>query len=301
MDLINCIITEKETFEIFSLDRIMDAIVKVHGEVNASIGVAASFLGKITMTQYTCDRLGCKTQIKDGQKAGMLDVKEFDGNQMQDFVEFRRRVSKYISWEQSAALYWSQKIPDCYLVSESEQVLDCARGLGVTVMTIEEMQEAFFADEVIETAGSSQSSTCVAGPFDPRVDEDKVLAAFSDGLDGDLAVLRNKSYWTVVCVLFERFEWLKLRKRDVFCRWVNAHFKFDKPLNHMIDMKSAINKIKVKEYDLKLWPPNQYRDLAFRIIELFFGKRVGQPNGFYVYANESQFLKPGKTWRRKDW
>ena len=301
MYLTNCIIAEKETFEIFSLDRIMDAIVKVHGEVNAPIGVTASFIGKLTMTQYTCDRLGCKTQIKDGQKAGMLDVKDFDDNQMQDFVEFRRCVSKRISWEQSAALYWSQKIPDCYLVSESEQVLDCARELGVSVMTVDEMQEAFFADEVMETAGSSQPSTCVAGPFDPRVDEDKVLAAFSDGLKGDLAVLRNKSYWTVVCVLFERFEWLKHRKREEFCRWVNAHFKFDKPLNHMIDMKSAINKIKVKEYDLKLWPPNQYRDLAFQIRDLFFGERQGLQNGFYVYANESHFLKPGKTWRRRDW
>lgn len=301
MDLINCIITEKETFEIFSLDRIMDAIVKVHGEVNAPIGVAASFLGKITMTQYTCDRLGCKTQIKDGQKAGMLDVKEFDGNQMQDFVEFRRRVSKYISWEQSAALYWSQKIPDCYLVSESEQVLDCARELGVSVMTIEEMQEAFFADEVIETAVSSLPSTCVAGPFDPLVDADKVLAAFSDGLDGDLAVLRSKSYWVVVCVLFEWFGWLKLRKREEFCRWVNAHFKFDKPLNHKIDIKSAINKIKVKEHDLAKWPRSKYRDLAYMIRDMFFGERQGLQNGFYVYANESQFLKAGKTWRRRDW
>ena len=300
MYYIHCVIAEKASIDYFSLDRIMDAVVKVHKEVNAPIEDAERHLGKVTMTQYTYEQLTCKAQVKVGQKVGMLDVKDFDDNQMLDFVEFRRRVSKRISWEQSVALYWSQKIPDCYLVSESEQVLDCARELGVSVMTIDEMQEAFFADEVIETAGGSQSSTCVAGPFDPLVDADKVLAAFSDGLDGDLAVLRSKSYWVVVCVLFEWFGWLKLRKREEFCRWVNAHFKFDKPLNHMTDIKSAINKIKVKERDLNLWPCNQYRDLAFRIIELFFGKRVGQPNGFYVYANESQFLKPGKIWRRKD-
>ena len=265
MYYVHSIVAERKTIDFFGLDRIMDAIVKEHGEDKTPIEDAERHLGKVTMTQYTYDKLDCKAQVKDGQKVGMLDVKGFDDNQMQDFVEFRRRVSKF------------------------------------TVMTIEEMQEAFFADEVIETAGSSQPSTCVAGPFDTLVDEEKVLAAFSDGLKGDLAVLKNKSYWVVVCVLFEWFGWLKLRKRDVFCRWVNAHFKFDKPLNHMIDMKSAINKIKVKEHDLKLWPPNQYRDLAYQIIDLFFGERQGLQNGFYVYANESQFLKPGKIWRRKDW
>ena len=301
MYYIHCVIAEKASIDYFSLDRIMDAVVKVHKEVNAPIEDAERHLGKVTMTQYTYEQLTCKAQVKVGQKVGMLDVKDFDDNQMLDFVEFRRRVSKRISWEQSVALYWSQKIPDCYLVSESEQVLDCARELGVSVMTIDEMQEAFFADEVIETAGSSQSSTCVAGPFDPLVDADKVLAAFSDGLDGDLAVLRSKSYWVVVCVLFEWFGWLKLRKREEFCRWVNDHFKFDTPLNHKIDLKSAINKMKVKEPNLDLWPHNQYRDLASKVRELFFGERKGLQNGFYVYANESLYLKPGKMWKRRDW
>jgi hypothetical protein len=37
------------------------------------------------------------------------------------------------------------------------------------------------------------------------------------------------------------------------------------------------------------------------IKELFFGERQGLQNGFYVYANEPQFLKQGKTWTRKDW
>ena len=167
-------------------------------------------------------------------------------------------------------------------------------------MTIEEMQEAFFADEVFETAPLSLAPPIVAGPFDPRVDADKVEAAFSDRLDGDLAVLKQKSYWVVVCVLFEWFGWLKLRKRADFCQWINAHFHFDKPIDADIDLKSAINKIKVKEHNLDLWPDNQYRDLAFMIKDMFFGERQGLPNGYYVYAKEPQFLKQGRTWTRKD-
>ena len=254
------------------------------------------------MTQYTYADLGGKmrAQVDDGQKHGMFDVMDMEGDTWCDFLDFRQPYSCCISWEQSAALYWSQKIPDCWLVSESEQVLDFAQGLGVPIMTIEEMQETFFADEVFETAPLSLAPPIVAGPFDPRVDADKVEAAFSDRLDGDLAVLKQKSYWVVVCVLFEWFGWLKLRKRADFCRWVNAHFHFEKPINAEIDLKSATNNIDVKVRNLELWPDNQYRDLAFMIKELFFGERQGLPNGFYVYANEPLYLRPGLMWRRKD-
>ena len=299
------VIAEKATLDYFSLDRIMNALVKTFRTANEPtvIGDATRFLGKLTMTQYTYADLGGKmrAQVDDGQKHGMFDVMDMEGDTWCDFLDFRQPYSYCISWEQSAALYWSQKIPDCWLVSESEQVLDFAQGLGVPIMTIEEMQETFFADEVFETAPLSLAPPIVAGPFDPRVDADKVEAAFSDRLDGDLAVLKQKSYWVVVCVLFEWFGWLKLRKRADFCRWVNAHFHFEKPINAEIDLKSATNNIDVKERNLELWPDNQYRDLAFMIKELFFGERQGLQNGFYVYANEPQFLKQGKTWTRKDW
>ena len=302
MELLNFVVAEKATMDHFSIDRIMNAIVKTFTVANepTGIGDATRFLGKLTMTQYTYDGLGSKAQVRDGQKLGMFDVIEFEENTLHEFVAFYQNYNNCISWEQSAALYWSQKIPDCWLVSESEQVLDFAQGLGVPIMTIEEMQEAFFADEVFETAPLSLAPPLVTGPFDPRVDADKVEAAFSDRLDGDLAVLKQKSYWVVVCVLFEWFGWLKLRKRADFCRWVNAHFHFDKPIDAEIDLKSAINKIKVKERNLDLWPDNQYRDLAFMIKDMFFGERQGLSNGFYVYAKEPHFLKQGKTWTRKD-
>ena len=302
MELLNFVVAEKATMDHFSIDRIMNAIVKSFTTVNepTGIGDATRFLGKLTMTQYTYDGLGSKAQVRDGQKLGMFDVMEFEENTLHEFVVFYQNYNNYISWEQSAALYWSQKIPDCWLVSESEQVLDFAQGLGVPIMTIEEMQETFFADEVFETAPLSLAPPIVVGPFDPRVDAEKVEEAFSDRLDGDLAVLKQKSYWVVVCVLFDWFGWLKLRKRADFCRWVNAHFHFDKPIDAEIDLKSAINKIKVKERNLDLWPDNQYRDLAFMIKDMFFGERQGLSNGFYVYAKEPQFLKQGKTWTRKD-
>ena len=299
----NFVVAEKATLEHFSIDRVMSAIVKSFTTVNEPTdigGVTERVLGKLTMTQYTYEGLQSKAQVRDGQKLGMFDVMDFEENTLHEFVAFYQNYNNYISWEQSAALYWSQKIPDCWLVSESEQVLDFAQGLGVPIMTIEEMQEAFFADEVFETAPLSLAPPLVTGPFDPRVDADKVEAAFSDRLDGDLAVLKQKSYWVVVCVLFEWFGWIKQRKRADFCQWVNAHFHFDKPIVAEIDLKSAINKINVKEHNLELWPDNQYRDLAFMIKELFFGERHGLPNGFYVYAKEPYYLKQGKTWTRKD-
>lgn len=300
----NFVVAEKATLEHFCLDRIMNAIMESFETINeaAIIGDATRFLGKLTMTQYTYEDLGgkMKAQVNDGRKHGMFDVMDLDGEAWGEFLDFHRGISRYMSWEQSAAVYWSQKIPDCWLVSESEQVLDYAQGLGVPIMTIEEMQDSFFADELFETAQQSLTPPLVVGPFDPRVDADKVEAAFSDRLDGDLAVLKQKSYWVVVCVLFEWFGWLKIRKRADFCRWVNAHFHFDKPINADIDLKSATNNIDVKERNLELWPDNQYRDLAFLIKELFFGERKGLPNGFYVYANEPLYLRPGLMWRRKD-
>ena len=299
------VVAERATMDYFSLDRIMNAIVKSFTTVNEPtvIGGAERLIGKLMMTQYTFEDLGgkMKAQVYDGQKHGMFDVMNLEGDAWGEFLDFRQPYSGCISWEQSAALYWSQKIPDCWLVSESEQVLDIAQDLGVQIMTIDEMQAAFFADEVFETAFGCPPPPLVVGPFDPRVDADKVEAAFSDRLDGDLAVLKQKSYWVVVCVLFEWFGWIKLRKRADFCQWINAHFHFDKPIVAEIDLKSAINKINVKEHNLELWPDNQYRDLAFLLKDMFFGERQGLSNGFYVYAKEPQFLKQGKTWTRKDW
>jgi hypothetical protein len=302
--LLNFVVAEKATIEYFCLDRIMNSIVKSFSVVDKhkEIGSAERFIGKLAMTQYTFEDLGgkMKAQVRDGQKHGMFDVMDLEGDIWGEFLDFRQPYSGCISWEQSAALYWSQKIPDCWLVSESEQVLDFAQDLGVQIMTIDEMHEAFFADEVFETSLGCPPPSVVVGPFDPRVDADKVEAAFSDRLNGDLAVLKQKSYWVVVCVLFEWFGWLKLRKRADFCHWINAHFHFDKPIDARIDLKSAINNINVKERNLELWPNNQYRDLAFMIKDMFFGERQGLSNGFYVYAKEPQFLKKGKTWTRKD-
>ncbi len=299
------VVAERATIDHFSIDRIMNAIVKSFTTVNEPtvIGDATRILGKLMMTQYTFEDLGgkMKAQVHDGQRHGMFEVMDLEGDTWSEFLDFRQPYSSSISWEQSAALYWSQKIPDCWLVSESEQVLDFAQDLGVPIMTIDEMQEAFFADEVFETAQDCPPPSVVVGPFDPRVDADKVEAAFSDRLDGDLAVLKQKSYWVVVCVLFEWFGWIKQRKRADFCQWVNAHFHFENPIVAEIDLKSATNKINVKERNLELWPNNQYRDLAFLLKDMFFGERQGLSNGFYVYANEPQFLKQGKTWTRKDW
>ena len=303
MNLINCVVAERATIDYFSIDSIMSVIFKSHETKKESglFGGVGGIFSKLTMTQYTYEGLGgmMQAQVRDGQKLGMFEVVGFEDELLGDFYNFSQSYRR-ISLEQKAALYWSLKIPDCYLVSESAQVLDYAQQLGVPNMSIEEMQEEFFADVELEPTEDSLPSLSLAGPFDPRVDADKVEAAFSDRLDGDLAVLKQKSYWVVVCVLFEWFGWLKLRKRADFCRWLNAHFHFDKPITAEIDLKSATSNIDVKERNLELWPDNQYRDLAFIIKELFFGERQGLPNGFYVYANEPLYLRPGLMWRRKD-
>ena len=303
MNLINCVVAERATIDYFSIDSIMSVIFKSHETKKESglLDKICGYFGKLTMTQYTYEGLGgmMKAQVRDGQKAGMVEVVGFEDDLLGAFYCFSQSYRR-ISLEQKAALYWSMKIPDCCLVSESELVLDYAQQLGVPNMSIEEMQEEFFADVELEPTEDSLPSLSLTGPFDPRVDADKVEAAFSDGLEGDLAVLKQKSYWVVVCVLFEWFGWLRLRKRADFCKWVNAHFHFDKPIVAEIDLKSAINKINVKERNLDLWPDNQYRDLAFVIRKMFFGERQGMANGYYVYVNEPHFLKSGTMWRRKD-
>lgn len=304
MEINNFVIAEKATIEHFSIDKIMDAIDRAFEKVDkpVEIGGLEGVLGKLTMTQYTYEDLGgkMKAQVHDGQRHGMFDIVELEDEEWKEFLNFRRPYSSCISWEQSAALYWSQRIPDCCLVSESEHVLSYAQKLGVPTMTIDELQEAFFIDEVTDAATMGTFCPTVA-PFDPRIDVEKVEAAFSERLDGELSVLKQKSYWVVVCVLFEWFGWLRTRRRADFCKWVNAHFPFDKPIVAEIDLKSATNKIKAKERDLAQWPDNPYRDLAYMLKDMFFGERQGLPNGFYVYANEPHFLKQGKTWTRKDW
>ena len=304
MEVFNIMVAERATIEHFSLDRIMNAIVKATETVKLfdGVGNVEKVLGKLTMPRYTYKGLEgmLQAQVDDGRKHGMFDVMDLEGEVWDDFLIFNQSASRSISWEQRVAVYWSQKIPDCWLVSESEQVLDFAQGLGVPIMTIEEMEETFFADEVFEAAEACPAPLSAVCPFDPRVDAEKVEAAFSGGLEGDLAVLKQKSYWVVVCVLFEWAGWIGQRKRADFCQWVNAHFHFDKPIDAKIDLKSAINKINVKERNLNLWPNNKYRDLAFFLKDMFFGERQGLPNGFYVYAKEPQFLKPGRMWRRKD-
>lgn len=304
MEVFNIMVAERATIEHFSLDRIMNAIVKATETVKLfeGVGNVEKVLGKLTMTRYTYKGLGgmLQAQVDDGRKHGMFDVMDLEGEVWDDFLIFNQSVSRSISWEQKVAVYWSQKIPDCWLVSESEQVVDIAQGLGVPIMTIEEMQETFFDDEVFEAAEACPAPLSAVCPFDPRVDAEKVEAAFSDGLKGELSVLKQKSYWIVVCVLFEWAGWIKNRKRADFCRWVNDHFHFDKPINAEIDLKSAIKNINVNEHNFDRWPNNPYRDLAYQLKSMFFGERQGQPGGFYVYAREQLYLKPGKMWRRKD-
>ena len=62
MELLNFVVAEKATMEHFSIDRIMNAIVKSLTTVNEPtvIGDATRFLGKLTMTQYTFEDLGGK-------------------------------------------------------------------------------------------------------------------------------------------------------------------------------------------------------------------------------------------------
>ena len=134
-------VAERATIEHFSLDWIMNAIVKAFEAVNEPtvLGDATRFLGKLTMTQYTYKGLDgmSQAQVDDGRKHGMFEVMDLEGDVWDDFLDFHRNTSRSMSWEQSAAVFWSQKISDCWLVSASEQVLDYAQGLGVPVMNIE--------------------------------------------------------------------------------------------------------------------------------------------------------------------
>jgi len=304
MEFTNLMVAEKATIDYFGLDRIMDITIQAEKRVKD----CTLFAGcgnvdvKVSMMRYTYADLKqqSQTQVDDGEKHGMFQVLEIDHTKWDEFLEFRQSTHS-ISWAQSAALYFSKTLPNCCVVSESEIVIEIAESFGIPTMTIEDMQKKFFPDEVFQTVSTSlEPPAAVSSPFDPRVDAEKVKAAFSDRLEGDLSVLKQKSYWIVVCVLFENVGWLQLRKRAAFCSWVNAHFHFEKPINNSIDLKSATNNIKSNEPNIECWPDNAYRDLAYQLKALFFGKREGLPNGYYVYANESYFLKQVEMWRRKD-
>ena len=106
--LLNFVVAEKATIDYFSLDRIMNAIVKAFETVNEPtvIGEATRSLGKLTMTQYTFEDLGgkMKAQVRDGQNHGMFDVMDMEGEVWDDFLVFNQSVSRSISWEQKVAV-----------------------------------------------------------------------------------------------------------------------------------------------------------------------------------------------------
>ena len=111
MELLNFVVAEKATMEHFSIDRIMNAIVKSLTTVNEPTGIGDAterVLGKLTMTQYSYEGLEnmTKAQIRDGQKLGLFDVIGFEDETLCDFFYFSQSY-RCISLEQRAALYWS--------------------------------------------------------------------------------------------------------------------------------------------------------------------------------------------------
>jgi hypothetical protein len=311
---LNVMVAEKGLFDHFNCEKLLGAIINTFSANEACMkklttmpkGYFAGLgewdlrkiqpkLTKLTMTHYTYEDFNGKQKayILDGQKIGLFDVIEFTENDIAGFLQFHKANHREISWEQSAAVYWA-KVSDCCLVSESDQVLELAQSNGVPTLSIEEMGKLLFKTSETMSVNQPTTQPCKVCPFDPRVDEEKVAAAFSTLIEKDEGmVLKRKSYWIVVCVLFEWYQWLSLRKRSKFREWVNAHFHFDSPLTD-IDFKSALKNIAIGEKKLSKWPNNKYRDLAYTISQLFFGEREGLPNGYYVYANEAQYLKPGR-------
>lgn len=321
IEKLNIMVAEKATCDFFGCDGLLNAIIvevprkEVKNKMipTLSDGIFPGLgewdlkevqpkLAKVTMTHYTFEDFDGKQKayINDGRRQGLMEVIRFSDEELAGFLHFQKSQHRNISWEQSAAVYWAKQKPDYCLVSESDMVLDLARSNGVTTMSIEEMRSMFFETSDAGIACEPRAQPCAVCPFDPRVDEEKVVAAFHSFIENDEGmVLKSKSYWIVVCVLFEWYEWLSLRKRSGFREWVNAHFHFNSPLSEN-DFKSASQKIIVDEKDLSKWPNNKYRDLAYTIKQIFFGERRGLPNGYYVYANEPQYLKAGKQIRHRN-
>ena len=96
------VVAERATMDYFSLDRIMNAIVKSFTTVNEPIvlGNSTRFLGKLSMTQYTFEDLGgkMKAQVRDGQKHGMFEVVDLEGDAWDEFLDFRQPYSDCISF-----------------------------------------------------------------------------------------------------------------------------------------------------------------------------------------------------------
>ena len=101
MELLNFVVAEKATMDHFSIDRIMNAIVKSFTTVNEPtvIGDATRILGKLMMTQYTFEDLGgkMKAQVHDGQRHGMFEVMDLEGDTWSEFLDFRISCLPYIT------------------------------------------------------------------------------------------------------------------------------------------------------------------------------------------------------------
>jgi hypothetical protein len=138
-------------------------------------------LAKVTMTNYTYADFDDKQKayIHDGQRQGLFEVVSLSDHEFADFLYFQRSHHRKISWDQSAAVYWAKQKPDYCLVSESDMVLDLARSNGVTTMSIEEMRSMFFETSDAGIACEPRVQSCVVCPFDPRVDEEKVVGSIS--------------------------------------------------------------------------------------------------------------------------
>ena len=95
MELLNFVVAEKATIDYFSLDRIMNAIVKSFTTVNEPTGIGGvteRVLGKLTMTQYTFEDLGgkMKAQVRDGQRHGMFEVMDLEDDAWTEFLDLRQ-------------------------------------------------------------------------------------------------------------------------------------------------------------------------------------------------------------------
>ncbi len=76
MELLNFVVAEKATMDHFSIDRIMNAIVKSFSvlDQHTEMGSAERFIGKLTMTQYTYEGLQNKAQVRDGDRNSVCSM-----------------------------------------------------------------------------------------------------------------------------------------------------------------------------------------------------------------------------------
>lgn len=218
--------------------------------------------------------------VMDAQKNGLLFPLEIPAEAFLEFITFGRQYCSTMTYGQIAALFHASRSNDQYvLVSRSPIVQNAAKLLSISVM-----------NTIAEPLTTGVPANDYPPVFRNEVDEQKVFDTLREIRETKNSPLQDKSYWIVPMKVFKQYEWLCCTQK-AFIERVNIEFNL-KPALKKWDIGYATNQIAAKAKNFSEWQKNPYRDFAYKIQDVFFGKE--EPwgaSGFFVCSKEKNFTK----------